>query len=402
MVLHASTAMIREKNEAPMTYLNRGKIYLLSVVDKARPTMHTQNIIYRTSIRVLFGEGEQRSDPVAYWEIWKRNRGSSKGYNRTGNYQAIEYVDPTEVINGDGQQQMGLESTALNGFTVTCEVKPTSSNCDASGRVEYIIPIRLNILSTDFSFSKGVKGIPLRLYAKSEPVEPTVLDSHTTGNKWEARFCNIKIFRDHGAERKLANDMARVNAKIREIQEKISDIELGGFDLRGRESFSHDGRRSTRLGRPAISQQVPSYQRMKNELYRKMAVLRDMLASTLSVSPLYLSADEEDDVGLCLLSLSLLTDQRAAEADKAIHRKPRRSQSQPLLHPAALSSDIGASFGQGRPSNLERDPFGDFLGSQWDTQGSNYDGMDIDPCFKSPRRTAPHHSSMARSQRPGK
>ena len=57
--------------------------------------------------------------------------------------------------------------------------------------------IRINCLSTEFSSQKGVKGIPLHLQVDTyEDLMNPDADSCHGG------FCQIKVFRDKGAERK--------------------------------------------------------------------------------------------------------------------------------------------------------------------------------------------------------
>ena len=76
--------------------------------------------------------------------------------------------------------------------------------------------MRFNFLSTDFSLSKGVKGIPVRLCAKIELLSP----GEEVGAIYEAEvcYCKVKVFRDHGAERKLSNDVAYVTKAIERLK----------------------------------------------------------------------------------------------------------------------------------------------------------------------------------------
>lgn len=87
--------------------------------------------------------------------------------------------------------------------------------------------IRLNCLSTEFSRTKGVKGIPLRIQVETE-------DEH---NDHEYCYCRVKIFRDkvkqlsqciylfiynfffliQGAQRKNRDDQKAVEKKLEKL-----------------------------------------------------------------------------------------------------------------------------------------------------------------------------------------
>lgn len=283
--------MEKRPNESPFTYLNRGKVYLMSVVDtipQAVPPMRA--VKYRTCIRILFEDQEQRSEPAVHWRLWEKNRRSRKAYEDGREQQAVEYVDSIEHGSKSREiRQAQLQSASLDGFSVTWEVDPAADTADSPG---YTIPIRFNVLSTDFSFSKGVKGIPLRLYAKTEILAPDNTRVHGTA---EARFCNIKVFRDHGAERKLANDARHVSKQIEKLTSKISQ-EAEGHELGsvvGRRRFSTAAKRSGDHAGNAGEKSVG------NDLCERLAELHDTLMSTRPESVLNLPGDQLDDPDLC-------------------------------------------------------------------------------------------------------
>ena len=83
--------------------------------------------------------------------------------------------------------------------------------------------MRFNFLSTDFSHSKGVKGIPVRLCAKTE-----ILSSgspQSPPEQSEICFCKVKLFRDHGAERKLASDILHIKKTIEKLKQQANQVE---------------------------------------------------------------------------------------------------------------------------------------------------------------------------------
>jgi len=71
----------------------------------------------------------------------------------------------------------------------------------------------------------SVKGIPLRLCAKTELLS---LQSSGDPHESEVCYCKVKLFRDHGAERKLSNDLQHVRKSIEKLEQQIKDVKLGG------------------------------------------------------------------------------------------------------------------------------------------------------------------------------
>lgn len=292
--------MIRYR-EIPVTYLNKGQAYSLSIVDSNPPSMTTQPVKYRTCIRVSFEEEEQRSKPAACWQLWKEGRGLNESHQRGGKLQAVEYVDPIQGGSDDHKhRQIQLESSSFDGFCVTWTANPSTGASDCA------IPVRFNFLSTDFSHSKGVKGIPVRLCAKTQIISPKHTTDETAGNA-EVCYCKVKLFRDHGAERKLSNDVAHVKKTIDKLKQQISQAEVGGggFGKRKRSlghialkdsddrpsKFSKHKRRWSHDSQNNASGRVS----LEDDLHTKLVMLQEMFTSTRSVSVLNLQGDEHDD-----------------------------------------------------------------------------------------------------------
>ncbi|KAK7178124.1 hypothetical protein PSPO01_15822, partial [Paraphaeosphaeria sporulosa] len=208
VTLNAPTAMIKYTDEIPVTYLNKGQAYSISLVDTAPNQSSTVPVKYRTFIRISFENEHQRRCPAACWHLWKEGRGTKEAHQREGRLQAIEFVGPSQVGGGEVQGRPGIEldSASFDCFAVTWisvhNIAP-----------EFSISVRFNFLSTDFSYTKGVKGIPVRLCAKTELLT-TVPGSPLEDSKAELCYCKVKLFRDHGAERKRSNDIAHVKTKI--------------------------------------------------------------------------------------------------------------------------------------------------------------------------------------------
>ncbi|KAL2866969.1 grainyhead-like protein [Aspergillus lucknowensis] len=296
VTLRAPTAMINHQNEIPVTYLNKGQAYSMSVVDTEPLPLNSQPAKYRTYVRVSFQEEEQRLKPAACWQLWKEGRGTSEAHQRGGKLQAVEYVDPTQGnVEDQKNRRIQLESSSFDGFCVTWSPNPTTGTSDCA------ISVRFNFLSTDFSHSKGVKGIPVRLCAKTEIVAGDSSDSAAA----EVCYCKVKLFRDHGAERKLSNDVAHVKKTIEKLRQQIQQNEMGtsSFGKRKRSSaaiaFKGSDPRPSKMFKHkrtlSMSSQDGSNMSVGDDLHEKLALLQDMFSSTRPVSILGLRGDEYDD-----------------------------------------------------------------------------------------------------------
>ncbi|KAG5942602.1 hypothetical protein E4U53_007217 [Claviceps sorghi] len=322
--LNAPTAMIRQADEIPITYLNKGQAYTLSVVDRSMNTPSPPGSKYRTFVRVSFEDEEQRQKPSVCWGLWKEGRGTNEAHQRGGKLQAVEYVEAGQAIDsGDNWPRVQLESSSFDGFCVTWTPA-------ANAPPEVSLAVRFNFLSTDFSHSKGVKGIPVRLCAKTTPISASGSAEKDEANP-EVCFCKVKLFRDHGAERKLSNDIAHVKKSIDKLKQQLTQIESGMKDFGKRKRLSS----AAKINESQRPGKVPKHGRtwsmssassaggggggggnqggggggatsgvsLEEDLQMKLQTLQDMFTSTRPVSILYLRGEELDDPDLHPVSL---------------------------------------------------------------------------------------------------
>jgi hypothetical protein len=309
--LNAPTAMIKHADEIPVTYLNKGQAYSLSIVDTAATLPIVPGTQFRTFVRVSFEDEQQRQKPGVCWSLWKEGRGTNEAHQRGGKLQAVEYVEAGQPAEGDDKKtRVELESSSFDGFSVIWTP-------GANGAVECNIAVRFNFLSTDFSHSKGVKGIPVRLCAKTHQYPPE--SSHPAGpdNLAEICYCKVKLFRDHGAERKLSNDVAHVRKTIDKLKQQIAQAETGmkDFGKRKRNGGAQvKGQSAQRLGKVHKHKRTWSMSSassagggprlpLEEDLHFKLQTLQDMFTSTRPVSVLYLRGEEPDDMDLHPVSL---------------------------------------------------------------------------------------------------
>ncbi|KAK7739080.1 hypothetical protein SLS62_011325 [Diatrype stigma] len=313
--LNAPTAMIRQADEIPVTYLNKGQAYQLSIRDSSATVPITPGTRYRTFVRISFEDDQQRQKPGGCWSLWKEGRGTNEAHQRGGKLQAVEYVEASQPTEGDDKRtRVELETASFDGFSVVWTP-------GVNGAPECSVAVRFNFLSTDFSHSKGVKGIPVRLCAKTTQLSQD--DSSPVADTTpEICYCKVKLFRDHGAERKLSNDVAHVKKSIDKIKQQITQAESGLKDFGKRKRGLASQTKMQDHSRPG---KVPKHKRtwsmsstssadggngggpsrapIEEDLHFKLQALQDMFSSTRPVSILYLRGDELDDPDLHPVSL---------------------------------------------------------------------------------------------------
>lgn len=300
--------MVKSAEEIPISYLNKGQTYGLMIMDLAPPeTDPQQPLRYRTSVRITFDDEGQRSDPALYWRLWKEGRGMDEARQEGKGLTAVEYA-PADGENS----QIQMEQVSVDGFCVTWIVEPATSTQFCT------IPIRFRFLSTDFSYSKGVKGIPLRLCAKTELLSPK---SSGTLSESEVCYCKVKLFRDHGAERKEANDLRHVRKSIGKLEQEIKEVRLGGGSGKRRRAnnTSTDMKDSGLRGNLA-----------KNSLEDKLAVSQGMLASRCTVTVLSLRGTAEDDPDIYPVQISADQDSKGFVKDEPVKDQDRELSDQPF------------------------------------------------------------------------
>lgn len=304
--LNAPTAMIKSSDEIPVTYLNKGQAYSLAIVDTAAQGPIIPGTRYRTFVRVSFEEEQQRQKPGMCWSLWKEGRGTNEAHQRGGKLQAVEFVEASQPAEGDDKRtRIELERASFDGFSVIWTP-------GVNGSLDCNIAVRFNFLSTDFSHSKGVKGIPVRLCAKTQPYLLNSPQSPNTNDGAEVCYCKVKLFRDHGAERKLANDVAHVRKTVEKLKQQIQQAESGIKDFGKRKRPGVAQMKSQSSHRPGKIQKHKRTWSMSSassagggprvqaeeDLNVKLQSYQDMFNSTRPISVLYLRGEELDDPDL--------------------------------------------------------------------------------------------------------
>ena len=258
--------MVEAPGEDPMTYLNKGQPYSLTIQDRGLfvPTFHLPR--YRTHVWISFNDPERRSTPDACWQLWKEGRGMNEAQQSGNKLVAVEFLPTGGKVDDEKPRSTQLahvqiEGQSYNGFSVLW------GSATSSPRPECAITLRLNFVSTDFTRSKGVKGIPVRLCTRTEEISPGNVGPASA----EVSYCVVQVFRDHGAARKIANDTDQLKRKILKLKR---DMELP--DSRKRRGSRHD-----------ISV-------VDSDDQKKIALLESKLLSARPASLLNLRGDDSD------------------------------------------------------------------------------------------------------------
>ncbi|EPB81590.1 hypothetical protein HMPREF1544_11682 [Mucor circinelloides 1006PhL] len=205
LALEAPTAASQKLEEPPLTYLNKGQYYNITLKDKDR---YDGDVI--STVAITFHDESHRVSATDYWKFWLTQqkdgedaRAPSIDLSRSSGAQAIE------------GRQFDRVSFRWNG------------------KLGASVHIRFNCLSTDFSRIKGVKGIPLRLQIESEQAHlfgtaaatasHHLRQSHHPHHYIEKTYCRIKLFRDKGAERKNKDDAKHIERQLEKLRGKSGE-----------------------------------------------------------------------------------------------------------------------------------------------------------------------------------
>ncbi|KAM4705867.1 grainyhead-like protein 2 homolog [Rhinophrynus dorsalis] len=184
--LEATKSLRQKQGEGPMTYLNKGQFYAITLSETGANKCFRHPISkVRSVIMVVFSEDKNRDEQLKYWKYWHSRQHTAK-------QRVLDIADYKESFNTIGN----IEEIAYNAVSFTWDVNEEAK-----------IFITVNCLSTDFSSQKGVKGLPLMIQ----------IDTYSYNNRSNKpihrAYCQIKVFCDKGAERKIRDEERKQNRK---------------------------------------------------------------------------------------------------------------------------------------------------------------------------------------------
>ncbi|XP_068189057.1 grainyhead-like transcription factor 2b isoform X2 [Antennarius striatus] len=184
--LDATRSLRQKQGEGPMTYLNKGQFYAVTLneLSSNKRLRHPISKV-RSVIMVVFSEDKNRDEQLKYWKYWHARQHTAK-------QRVLDIADYKESFNTIGN----IEEIAYNAISFTWDVNEEAK-----------IFITVNCLSTDFSSQKGVKGLPLMIQ----------IDTYSYNNRsnkpLHRAYSQIKVFCDKGAERKIRDEERKLFRK---------------------------------------------------------------------------------------------------------------------------------------------------------------------------------------------
>ncbi|XP_006123668.2 grainyhead-like protein 1 homolog isoform X3 [Pelodiscus sinensis] len=177
--LEASKSLRQKPGDSTMTYLNKGQFYPITLKEvSSSEGVHHPISKVRSVILVVFAEDKTREDQIRHWKYWHSRQHTAK-------QRCIDIADYKESFNTISN----IEELAYNAISFTWDINDEAK-----------VFISVNCLSTDFSSQKGVKGLPLYLQ----------IDTYSYNNRSNKpvhrAYCQIKVFCDKGAERKIRDE----------------------------------------------------------------------------------------------------------------------------------------------------------------------------------------------------
>ncbi|XP_056153795.1 grainyhead-like transcription factor 2b [Lampris incognitus] len=177
--LDATRSLRQKQGEGPMTYLNKGQFYAITLNELgANKRLRHPISKVRSVIMVVFSEDKNRDEQLKYWKYWHSRQHTAK-------QRVLDIADYKESFNTISN----IEEIAYNAISFTWDVNEEAK-----------IFITVNCLSTDFSSQKGVKGLPLMIQ----------IDTYSYNNRsnkpLHRAYSQIKVFCDKGAERKIRDE----------------------------------------------------------------------------------------------------------------------------------------------------------------------------------------------------
>nr|XP_020453147.1 grainyhead-like protein 2 homolog [Monopterus albus] len=184
--LDATRSLRQKQGEGPMTYLNKGQFYAVTLNELSADKRLRHPISkVRSVIMVVFSEDKNRDEQLKYWKYWHSRQHTAK-------QRVLDIADYKESFNTIGN----IEEIAYNAISFTWDVNEEAK-----------IFITVNCLSTDFSSQKGVKGLPLMIQ----------IDTYSYNNRsnkpLHRAYSQIKVFCDKGAERKIRDEERKLFRK---------------------------------------------------------------------------------------------------------------------------------------------------------------------------------------------
>lgn len=195
-ILEAPKSVNQKLGEESLGYLNKGQFYPVTLrAAESDKCLQSSSTKVRSMIMAVFDNGKPVEEQIKYWKHWHSRQHTAK-------QRVIDFADYKE----SNSTISCVEEVAFNALSFIW---------DSSKEAK--VHIGINCLSTDFSSQKGVKGLPLNLQIDT-------FDCETKSDKPIHRaVCQIKIFVDKGAERKMRDEERKQSKRKSKFPDSTTD-----------------------------------------------------------------------------------------------------------------------------------------------------------------------------------
>lgn len=174
--LGAPAATPSKASELPMVYLNKGQFYPITLHGVDSTAITATKV--KTVVMAVFENDKTPEMQLRFWNHWHSRQPTIR-------QRVIDIADYKEVYSNISC----IEEVAFNALSFVWNPSDEAK-----------VYIGINSLSTDFSSQKGIKGQPLNLQIDTYDF------SSGTNQLIHRAACQVKIFCDKGAERKMRDE----------------------------------------------------------------------------------------------------------------------------------------------------------------------------------------------------
>lgn len=193
-VMEAPKSLKQKENEPTMSYINKGQYYCITLREVGGRPWKYKSTQVMSVVQIVFGDGKQEEEQLRNWRYWHARQ-------HTARQRVIDIADYKESCFIHE-----VDEFAHNAISFSWNVNDTAK-----------IYVSCNCLSTDFSSQKGVKGQPLSLQID------TFLGMDRKVEPIHRGLCQLKVFCDKGAERKIRDEGRKAAKKAQKMFNKESN-----------------------------------------------------------------------------------------------------------------------------------------------------------------------------------
>jgi len=192
-VMEAPKSLKQKENEPTMSYINKGQYYCISLREVRGCAWKYKTTQVTSIVQIVFGDEKQEDEQLRNWKYWHARQ-------HTARQRVIDIADYKECCSVND-----VDEIAHNAISFSWDINDVAK-----------IFISCNCLSTDFSAQKGIKGQPLLLQID------TFIGTNHTAEPIHRGICQLKVFCDKGAERKIRDEGRKATKKVQKNLTKVS------------------------------------------------------------------------------------------------------------------------------------------------------------------------------------